>query len=138
MSGDSEAIERFLLPEEPEGFPIELGGGKRMHFRHIRAGTFRMGARGQYPDEEPVHSVKIARDFYLGTYPVTQEQFAVFASGHKNHFPGDRNPADSMSWLKAAEFCDWLTKSGKLRADWIAHLPWEAQWEYACRAGTDT
>ena len=50
-----------------------------MKFQAIPAGSFRMGSRGQHSDEEPPHGVQITKPLFLGTYPVTQEQFAVWA-----------------------------------------------------------
>ncbi len=121
-----------------------------MNFRLIPPGEFRMGARGEYRDEEPIHRVRITRPFYLGTTPVTQEQFAVWTRSkrikHQNGFPSQpTHPAENMDWNQAVAFCDWLTKSclkqARLRGlpnDYVAGLPTEAQWEYACRAGTET
>ncbi len=139
MSGNSEVTEGWTLAADQANLTAMLPGGVPMHFRLIPAGSFRMGARGYDSREEPVHSVKIVQDFYLGTFPVTQEQFAAFASDHKNDFHGRKgNPVESVDWLQATAFCDWLTKSGELPPGYMAHLPSEIQWEYACRADTDT
>lgn len=118
-----------------------LPGDVEMKFQSIPAGTFRMGSRGYYDDEEPVHRVQITTPFYLGTYPVTQEQFVAFKPDHKNHFADRPNhPAESMTWHDAVAFCEWLSAvcADTLPRDYRATLPTEAHWEYACRAGTET
>ncbi|MCP5540365.1 MAG: formylglycine-generating enzyme family protein [Akkermansiaceae bacterium] len=108
-----------------------------MFFRRLPAGEFRMGSRGEYGDEEPIHRVRIARDFYIGFFPVTQRQFAVFRPDHVNGFPERPwNPAEQVTWDDARGFAGWLNKSGRLPAGLEARLPCEAEWEYACRAGT--
>ncbi|MEY2727585.1 MAG: hypothetical protein RLZZ458_3452, partial [Planctomycetota bacterium] len=58
----------------PEKLTVQVGGKISMEFQLLPAGTFRMGARGEYRDEEPIHEVRISRPFYMGIYPVTQEQ----------------------------------------------------------------
>lgn len=120
-----------------QSLDIALNESISMSFQPIPAGKFRMGSRGYRPDEEPIHVVTIPEPFFMGTYPVTQEQFAVWTSEHlpehKNRFPGNpQHPAENMSWFEAMEFCRWLTK--QLPSGIIATLPDEARWEYACRA----
>jgi formylglycine-generating enzyme required for sulfatase activity len=123
---------------------VTLPGGVTMAFRPIPAGEFVMGSRGQFNREEPPHIVRIARPFYMGRWPVTQEQFAVWtvAEGieHQNHFGGRRDhPAEHMDWYQAAAFCEWLSRHAPgLPIGHVAALPTEAEWEYGCRAGTDT
>jgi formylglycine-generating enzyme required for sulfatase activity len=133
------------MHEPPRHF-IELVPGVSMAFRLIPPGEFRMGQRGELADEEPVHRVRIAHPFGIAETPVTQEQFAVWtrAAGvaHENHFQGrPRHPAESMDWNEATAFCDWITERCRVQFPegmQRAALPSEAQWEYACRAGTET
>ena len=115
--------------------------GIEMAFRRIPAGRFRMGQRGEYENEEPVHWVEIPHDFWVAETPVTQEQFAVWKPKHENHFAGHpTNPAENMTWHDAVAYCKWLTKlnGAGVPPRMEAGLPLEAEWEYACRAGTTT
>lgn len=116
-----------------------------MEFRLVPAGEFTMGSRGYQPAEEPCHRVRIARDFYMGSRPVSQAQLAVWTREtqreHRNDFEGRwESPATGLFWSHAMEYCRWLnTKRGDcLPRGYVATLPTEAEWEYACRAGTDT
>ena len=153
------------MTDLPDPLILPLPGStETMTLRRIPAGEFRMGARGQYPAEEPIHRVVIPQDFYLGEFPVTQAQFAVWtetaeyrdwferhreiiretstggvAQPHANHFPDrPRHPAENVTWWEARGFAEWLNASGVLPGGWRADLPGEAQWEYACRSGTQT
>jgi formylglycine-generating enzyme required for sulfatase activity len=128
------------LQTEP-AFKLDLGNGIEMSFQLIEGGSFRMGSRGKYHDEEPRHWVQIAKPFYLGTFPVTQQQFAKWKPEHENEFANNpHHPAENMDWHEANQYCSWLTTTcrDQLPAGYAAGLPTEAQWEYACRAGTDT
>jgi formylglycine-generating enzyme required for sulfatase activity len=112
----------------------------------IPGGTCIMGSPededGSRIQETPQHEVNIA-PFYLGKYPITQAQWQVVASfpqirrelkADPSEFKGANRPVDSISWLDAVEFCHRLSeKTGK-----NYRLPTEAEWEYACRAGTTT
>ncbi|NJR60179.1 MAG: formylglycine-generating enzyme family protein [Cyanobacteria bacterium CRU_2_1] len=103
----------------------------------IPGGTFWMGAAenesGASQDEYPRHQVTIA-PFYLGKYPVTQAQYQAVMGSNPSHFKGDKRPVEQVSWRKAIEFCQKLsTQTGR-----NFRLPSEAEWEYACRAGTET
>ncbi|MBS0659436.1 MAG: formylglycine-generating enzyme family protein [Verrucomicrobia bacterium] len=122
------------------------GGGVQLAFRRIPAGEFTMGASGYENDEEPPHRVTLTGEFWLGETPVTQEQFGLWTQAaaieHENGFPGrPGHPAENVSWRDAVGFCAWLTrtKCGEFPEGMtLACLPTEAEWEYACRAGTAT
>ena len=107
------------------------------------AGTFMMGSPSgelsRLKDEEQ-HQVTISKDFYIAKYPVTQAQYKAVMGNNPSHFKGDNNPVEYVSWFKAKEFCDNLNEvTGSTRpAGYKFDLPTEAQWEYACRAGTTT
>ena len=125
---------------------LELAPGVEMAFRRIPAGSFRMGSRGEWASEEPVHLVQIAQPFWMAETPVTQEQFAVWTRAaqidHQNDFENRAgHPAENTDWYLAVTFCAWVTRvmADELPDDGkLACLPTEAEWEYACRAGTDT
>ncbi len=127
----------------PEGG--SRGRGKvKMTFRHIPATGepgFRMGFLGN-GYEQPPHRVVLTDDYWLLETPVTQRQYACWKPDHRNHFPNrHENPAESLSWKDAMAFCDWLTTcyQGRFPRGFVrAGLPTEAQWEWACRAGTQT
>jgi formylglycine-generating enzyme required for sulfatase activity len=123
-----------------------------MAFQHIVPGgttadgvccpaTFRMGGRGFYDYEEPPHLVRLTRPFYLGAYPVTQAEFLAWKPDHEFDFGGrPQNPAERVTWDEAMAYCDWLNRLcyEQIPSGYVAGLPSEAQWEYACRAGTET
>jgi len=127
---------------------LDLGNGVTMKLVKIPAGTFTMGSRDSaedvakkgdsdaemYEDEHPRHSVTITRPFYIGVYEVTQEQYQAVMGENPSGFKGAKNPVDTVSWDDAVAFCKALSvKTGR-----TLRLPTEAEWEYACRAGTTT
>jgi len=82
----------------------------------------------------PIHEVKISKGFWLGQTEVTQGQYEAVMGTNPSYFKGINNPVEQVSWNDAMEFCKRLSeKEGKTYT-----LPTEAQWEYACRAGTET
>jgi formylglycine-generating enzyme required for sulfatase activity len=117
-------------------FTETLGHGITLEMIAIPGGTFLMGApKGESDDDErPQHEVTIP-PFFMGKYPVTQEQWkAVMGSLPPCRCPGDKRPIDRVSWEDAVKFCQRL--SNQIERSY--NLPSEAQWEYACRAGTTT
>lgn len=140
----------------PKELTLDLGEQVQMRLVLVPAGQFPMGSSNQEQktaaddlnvlvdnkeealefvrDEYPQRSVTISRAFYMGIYTVTNEQYEVVMDLR----PGDaqlaRNPVDGISWNDAMEFCKKLSK----KTGHPVHLPTEAQWEYACRAGTQT
>jgi formylglycine-generating enzyme required for sulfatase activity len=112
----------------------------------IPAGTFLMGSpEGELEradDEGPQHEVTLSQ-FFMAKYPVTQAQWRVVANlpqvkqtlePDPSSFKGDLRPVEQVSWYDAVEFCDSLTRHTNRQY----RLPSEAEWEYACRAGTRT
>ncbi len=113
-----------------------LPGGVTLELVEIPGGSFHMGSlrEGGYEDERPLHPVFLS-GFWLGKYPINQAQWkAVLGKAPACRFRGENLPVENICWKEAAEFCARLsTLTGRAYS-----LPSEAQWEYACRAGTAT
>ncbi|ELP54041.1 hypothetical protein O53_2854 [Microcystis aeruginosa TAIHU98] len=99
----------------------------------IPAGKFNMGSN-EYEDEKPIHEV-IVPAFQIGKYPITQAQYQAVMGYNPSRFSGNpQNPVESVTWFNAQAFCEKLSQlTGK-----NYRLPTETEWEYACRAGTET
>ncbi len=112
-----------------------LGSGIKLEMVFIQGGSFHMGSEsgGQYwyAEESPVHMVELD-SFWIGKFEVTQAQYKAIMKTNPSEFKGDNLPVDLVSWDGAVEFCQKLSK----RTGKTFTLPTEAQWEYACRAGT--
>ncbi len=134
------------VPGKAECFSKDLGNGITLEMVRIPGGKFLMGAAEGEVDasewEYPQHEV-IVPEFWTGKYAVTQEQWAAVAALEKidcdltkdpAYFKGAKRPVEGISWKAAVEFCKRLSQ----RSKWTYALPSEAQWEYACRAGTTT
>jgi formylglycine-generating enzyme required for sulfatase activity/tetratricopeptide (TPR) repeat protein len=134
-----------------KGFVEELGRNVSIEMLRIPAGKFMMGQtaaekqqllkvygeenyKKYFACELPQHEVQVP-EFYLGQNLVTQAQYQALMGSNPSHFKGDgKLPVDSVSWLNAMDFCQKLSqKTGR-----TYRLPSEAEWEYACRAGTTT
>ena len=116
----------------------ELGEGVKLEMVWIEGGTFQMGSPISEllrdDDEGPVHGVELD-GFWIGKYEVTQAQYEKMMGKNPSYFAGaDHNPVEKVSWNDAVAFCQKLSQETGDRYQ----LPSEAQWEYACRAGTDT
>lgn len=131
---------------------LDCGAGVTMKLTLIPAGEFMMGA--EQPEaqvvqssqgekvpvgkmaayEQPQHKVKLTKPFYMGVYLVTQAQYQAVMGENNARFKGDNLPAETVAWNDAEEFCKKLSAS----TGQTIKLPTEAQWEYACRAGTTT
>lgn len=103
-----------------------------IEFILIQPGTFNMGSDKGAKDEKSVHPVEITRPFYLGKYPVTQGQWTAVMGKNPSLFQkSDWHPVERVSWLDAQAFIEKLNAGER-----IYRLPTEAEWEYACRAGS--
>lgn len=111
-----------------------LGNGVTVEMVAIPGGSFRMGSREGlgFADEHPQHSVRVAA-FFMAKYAVTQEQWAAVMDWTPPYrCQGAKRPVDRVSWHDSKEFCQRLSA----RTGRVYRLPSEAEWEYACRAGT--
>jgi formylglycine-generating enzyme required for sulfatase activity len=108
----------------------------------IPPGSFLMGSINSDSNEKPVHTVRLTKAFFLGKTEVTQAQWKAVMGSNPSSHKSDELPVEQVSWEDCIKFCEELTKrehaSGALPAGWKYTLPTEAQWEYACRAGTKT
>ena len=107
-----------------------------MRFVRVQKGEFQMGSPETEPergeDEGPLHSARIWRTVYMGVTPVLQRQYEYVMGVSVSKFIGADRPVESVTWQEAAEFCRQL--SHRENVDY--RLPSEAEWEYACRAGS--
>ncbi len=166
ICGCSAQNEKSSQPPKKDDSVLDLGNGVTMKLVLIPAGEFTMGSpeseqswamaqgkverRSDYSDEGPQHKVKISKPFYMGAYEVTLEQWTAVMGTTvgqqiKNFLPGaDFTLSDEVkhsdcpmffaSWDDAVEFCKKVSEETGRNV----HLPTEAQWEYACRAGRAT
>jgi formylglycine-generating enzyme required for sulfatase activity len=109
-------------------------GGVPMEFVLVRAGSFLMGSAESVgvDDESPARRVTITRDFYLGKFEVTQAQWEKVMATNPSRFRGSNRPVETVSWNDCQIFLAKLAAATGRRFA----LPTEAQWEFACRAGT--
>jgi formylglycine-generating enzyme required for sulfatase activity len=144
--GKSPNLVIYRSPGQAQQFVEDLGNGIFLEMVAIPGGSFVMGSPNgepnRSPDEGPQHRV-IIQPFCLGKYAVTQSQWGAIAALPQinraldlapSRFQGENRPVERVSWLAAVECCDRLAR--QTGRDY--RLPSEAEWEYACRAGTTT
>jgi formylglycine-generating enzyme required for sulfatase activity len=93
---------------------------------------------GPSTKRNPAHPVILTKGFYLGKYEVTQEQYQKVMRANPSKFKGKNLPVEMVKGEQARMFCEALNKKERISRGWTFTLPTEAQWEYACRAGTTT
>jgi formylglycine-generating enzyme required for sulfatase activity len=118
-------------------FTEDLGNGVKLEMIAIPGGTFLMGSPASEAErqdhESPQHQVTVP-SFFMGKYPLTQAQYQAIIGKNPSYFKGNNRPVETVSWDDAVLFCQKLSqRTGK-----SYRLPSEAEWEYACRAGTKT
>ena len=122
------------IPGLKRRLSVDLGAGVKMDFVLIRPGSFKMGSE-ESDDEKPIHEVTITKPFYMGKYQVTQEQWQALMGSNPSNFKGKTNPVEQVSW----DDCQGFLKKLKSKLTGLTPvLPTEAEWEYACRAGSTT
>ncbi len=137
--------------QQPKELTLDCGKDVSLKLVLVPAGEFKMGgdeppeqvarkcngveAKAEwFQDQQPQHQVKITKPFYMGVYLVTQAQYEAVMGVNPSNFKGESNPMEQVSWNDTVEFCKKLSaKTGQ-----TVRLPTEAEWEYACRAGTTT
>ena len=149
-SAPAEVVVRVIETVPGPELAVELQGdafhlfGVTIDMVWIEPGTFTMGSpsrgEGRGYDEEPQHEVTISQGFYLGKYEITQEQWeAVMGNrpweGKEGVRPDPRHPAVFVSWHDLQKF---IRRLNEWAGEDLFRLPTEAEWEYACRAGTTT
>jgi formylglycine-generating enzyme required for sulfatase activity len=140
----------------PRELKVNLGGGIKLEMVLIPAGEFLMGSpdsdKQALDNEKPQHRLRITRPFYLGKYQVTQEEYQQVTGYNPSAFSATgqardrisrqdtkRFPVENVTWDEAVEFCHKLSNLPEEKAAGRTYrLPSEAQWEYACRAGSMT
>jgi formylglycine-generating enzyme required for sulfatase activity len=144
-------VHQSSMPRSPSPTPgetrtLDLGEGVTLDLQYVPAGTFWMGTRDGDVNACPRHRVEISQGFWLGRTPVTLGQYWRFHRDHRNNFSAAvpdyvQHPVIEVSWHDAMQYCDLLTQATQRRdkgwAKWVATLPTEAQWEYACRGEAD-
>ena len=130
------------VPGEPEitvSLPGLQAGATSLEMVLVPAGTFAAGSpvgeQDRQTDESPQHEVTISQPFYIGVGEVTQAQWEALMGGNPSHHGGNPNhPVEQVSWIDCQDFIQALNALGQ----GTLRLPTEAEWEYACRAGTTT
>jgi formylglycine-generating enzyme required for sulfatase activity len=115
--------------EPPKELTLDLGGGVTMKLVLIRPGKFIMVGAGTHQ-----HEVTLSKPFYMGVTEVTQAQYEAVMGTNPSNFKGAANPVDGISWNDATDFCKKISEKTRQ----AVCLPTEAEWEYACRAGTES
>jgi formylglycine-generating enzyme required for sulfatase activity/pimeloyl-ACP methyl ester carboxylesterase len=139
----------------PKTLELDLSDGIKMKLARIEPGRFQMGSppsEAERRDDELQHEVEITKPYCLGVYVVTQAQFRQVMGMRPSFFSPKRAgrdkisglntddfPVENVSWEEAMDFCRVVSLLPGVRdKGWVVDLPTEAEWEYACRAGTNT
>jgi formylglycine-generating enzyme required for sulfatase activity len=138
---DTESVATTSKPTAKESFDT-ITNSIGMKLVLIPAGTFTMGSpvgeKYRFPKEMP-HEVTISKSYYLGVYEVTQHEYEKVMGNNPSKFKGATNPVEMVSWEEAVSFCKKLSELPEEKAAGrLYRLPTEAEWEYACRAGSTT
>jgi len=140
-SGIKESSAGVKTPVVLKEIAVDLGNGVNLVMIQIPAGEFAMGSPDSDVDalrmQKPQHQVRITKPFNLGKYLVTQEQWEAVMGNNPSQLKGPKNPVEMISWEDCQGFLTKLkAKNGERGGKFV--LPTEAQWEYACRAGSTT
>ena len=143
--GNSECVQQFLKCQEntaedlfgdPNGIVINSIG---MRLIPVAPGSFGMGDKEADESETKGYPIEITKPFYLGMFQVTQGEYVPVMGENPSFYKGKNRPVEHLSWEQAANFCKALSDLAAEKAAGRKYrLPTEAEWEYACRAGTDS
>jgi formylglycine-generating enzyme required for sulfatase activity len=117
-------------PNQKQALELKIPGARPLELVEIPAGSFLMGSK-ERDSEQPIHKVTL-KAFRIGKYPVTQGQYEAVMGKNPSYFKGADRPVERVNWHDAVEFCKKLSKQTGQQVS----LASEAQWEYACRAGS--
>ncbi len=132
MKGYEESRQKELAARQPQAGQVWTSPSG-MELVLIPAGTFIMGSAGE--SRATPHQVTISKPFYLGKYQVTQREWAMVMGNNPSYFKGDTRPVENVSWNECEEFIRKLNAREGVNK---YRVPTEAEWEYACRAGSRT
>jgi len=137
----AKAVPIAVSPPKEE-LRLDLGNGVELVLVRVPAKgkKFLMGSPADEEGRganEPQHEVELTRDFYLGKFEVTQDQYGVFGATNNAAVKGAKHPIERVNWTECQEYCEKLSEKFKGK-NYKFGLPTEAQWEFACRAGTST
>jgi S-layer protein (TIGR01567 family) len=132
--GSTKPPETLISPSKGIEFVL-IPAGKFMMGSPRSAGTFQFLKDKFNSNELPIHEVIFEHHFFLGKFPITQEQWIDVMGNNPSKHKGDTRPVDNVSWDDALEF---IKKLNKMERNKVYRLPSEVEWEYACRAFTQT
>src|SRR4028118_178916 len=134
---DAEGQENSRHTSSARFFPEDLGNGVVLEMVYIPGGTFMMGSpateEGRDRCESPQHQVTVPA-FFAGKYAITRAQWQAVMGNNPSYYKGEKRPVENVSWDEAFEFCGKLSQKTRKKYRLLS----EAEWEYACRAGTTT
>ena len=134
-------VQAHPVPTTGKTLTVDLGGGVQLELVWIPPGEFEMGlpAAEDPGGRMPQHHVRLSKGFWIGKYEVTQKQWVRIMGANPAEFVSDQNPVERVSWDDCQTFVSKLNERTELASQQGRfRLPTEAEWEYACRAGTTT
>lgn len=142
MTKSNVSRKTFVQPDLPAGEQLVLLiNGVKYSFRWCPPGTFMMGSPAsekKREDFETQHQVTLTRGFWMLETQVTQKMWHSIMGSNPSHFKGMKRPVERVNWNDCQEYIQKLNDTAIVPANYHFSLPSEAQWEYACRAGTKT
>lgn len=128
----------FYAAAAPKSLPAPVVNSIGMKLQFLAPGAFTMGSNESDKDRKPgevQREMTLSREFYMGVYEVTQAEYETVMGINPSKIKGPKLPVDHVSWHDAVSFCEKLSA---MESGMRYRLPTEAEWEYACRAGTTT